>query len=893
MKNQLRKKYQMIKKIETRSIKQSLKSTQIELKNYRKNLKNLTKKISAMNKQIGKITRTIVREEQQISSSSALITSGEMKLSAARQSKSNNLQQYMKELESLKKNWNQHQILKKKLDMNKVVAISTLKKYMAQADQIRRKIKEASNAYKTYLKQEKETKKRIDIERTEDVFHRSLYLVALGENSALNKEARKIESKLMKLRGDERKKAHLRLKRIHHIVSKNMKIMKVQKKYINVIDEKQNNLKGIMKKIGNENSKHVLKIKKNARKLTDLKEQRKQWRKQKDSKKKVLSISRDIDEVQNEIDIESDRHTSALNDLIKNSFYVRINAIKKEIKLLRKEKRFLKAFVKGMKGKKCIVDKKAIAPIREAMEAEQKKFEERIKKTYQRIQNIKDRIKGLKREKVQLRDGLKKITMNRIKDANSTLRLQMIKVKNLKKIVRKLLKVNKEGNVQGEYERIAEKLNRSINRMKALREIRDAAERDSRTIRLEEFRELNQKQTILKHIIRQLTFRRKQMVREEHEGIAKMALQKNDCYRRRHIWKKVRFAQNEQKEIAVKIDRVSRKFIKVTQRIRKEEEKMMNGLKDADSKLIEKKNILISKIKAIQEGLKKQNNEKKYRIELEKIEDLKGDIRTIEDRIASVRAEIRRTTASLLLRKHEEQYKVKNTIYKQGKRQLTKLRKDIAQLSKKIIIQESMYEQTIFEKRKPIELNLQAMKEIREKKEKKVNQLVKTVEKAERQKISEAYRVIAFLRATIANTEKAKKEYMKMVGQETTEFKSQYEYLAQMANNDIIRMKKQIRRYERKVHTFRKKLVEFKSEKTPCKICVELGRRAKEALAMNMDNTEILRNVQDRCRFFPENERGKCYSMAFKISKYATNLFDPQEFNVKKMCVILKGCDTI
>jgi len=104
-----------------------------------------------------------------------------------------------------------------------------------------------------------------------------------------------------------------------------------------------------------------------------------------------------------------------------------------------------------------------------------------------------------------------------------------------------------------QYEGMAEKLTRAIDRLKALREMRDAAERDIRTIRLEGFREMRRRQRIMRHIIRELTHRRKVFTHIEKRLVSKMALERSNWYTRRHIWKKIRRVQEDKSLITKKI----------------------------------------------------------------------------------------------------------------------------------------------------------------------------------------------------------------------------------------------------------------------------------------------------------------------------------------------------
>ncbi|EKE42342.1 intracellular protein transport protein USO1, putative [Entamoeba nuttalli P19] len=893
MKIKTEQKYKLIESAETRSIDQSVKTTHLAIKRSEKRIVALNKKIDNVNDAIKNITKSLTGIEANITSTGAAVTTAEMKYESAKKAGSSQIEQYAKELKEFKQAWNEAKKNKEKIIIRKSELEARSKHLLAQGEQMRMGIQEMNKALHTFEAQKVELKTRLEEEKSEEIHHRRLYITAMEENKEISQEARKIEGKLGQLTGSERIKAHQRLQSIREITEKNERIIKLQKEFISIIVEKQKNLKGILRRMEQENKKHELTIKKEGRKMDRLKKQKKQWKTQKNGEKRINLIRREMDEIENLIDIENDRHGSQVDEFVRNIIYFRIEAIRKEIKALKGEKIVLKKFGKEMKGKRCSISTNVPQEIQEEMKKEQNKLKERIEKASNRIKAVKSRINSLKKYKIQLRKGLKKIIINRIKDARNMLIVQKKKVQVIKKIVKKLLQKNEKGKVQEEAERMKTKLERNKERMNTLRKIRDEAERDGRAVKMEEFREMREKQNDIKNTIRELEFNRKESNKQEQKNIALMALQPGNCYKRRHLWKKIKKIQEIRKEISKRIDKLSLKYIKITQNIKKEEEKSKQQLKEENQKLIEKKKNIIKIIKESQMKLKKQNNEKRYREELEKINELKDDIKSINERIINVRSEMRRNSAELLLRKYEEKYLIKHSLYKNSKEKMSERRREIAEISGKLIIEESIYEQTVFDKRKPIELKIQALKKLKEQKEKDINKLINIVKINEAKQIREAEKVIGFLKVTIEDTEKAKKEYMKIAGKKSTQYKAHYDRLAQVASNDILNMKKELHKYQEKIEEFNKKMIQFRSEKSPCKMCVELGRRAKESLALNMDNAELLRNIQDRCKYFTDDERGKCYSLAFKIAKYAANLFDPQELKIKKMCVMLKGCDTL
>lgn len=884
-------KYEQNEKVEMRSIEQSQKDTQAAVKRAERSIAGYNKRLERVASALEKAAKRVVEIENNITIASAAVTTAQLKYDAAKKADSNETVVYAKELDKFKKIWENA----KKQKAGAVNAQRALKarqeRLNAQVKQLQQSVEKLTEVLKTFDNQRTELQQRLKEEKTEEDGHRTLYLTAVEENRMMSKEARSIESGLGMLTGPKRTRAHQRLQEIKEATEKNQKIIKLQKMFIDVIDSKQTSINNIMKSINKENSKHNLTIKRMSKKLSHLKKVEKQWKGVKNGKKRLLQLKRDEDEVKNGIDVENDRHEQAIGEYIRNIIYFRISGVRKEIEALRHEKKVLKTFRRSVAHKRCAIKEGVSEEIKAVMQKQQQELKSKVAATSGRIAAVNQRIASLRTYKQSLHSALKKIAANRVKDANSTLAAQKFTMRKYRKQLEAMRLQNKKGTLRGEVENMAVNYKRSQSRYRALRSIRDEAERDQRVVALEMFRELKDKRNALNSILRELDYRRKRDAKREQKLVAAMALQPGDCFARRKLWKKIQRVQASNKKITKRIDRVSKKIISLTQRIEKEETSLQEVLKNKNTRLVARKQEIQKKIAMIKSQLKKQNNEKKYRASLSRIRDLKGDIKSIMDRIVSVRAEMRKTAAEVLLNKHRRQYEIKHSIYEHTHRKLQRLRMKVAKLTNKIMLQQNLYEQTVYEKRKPMEVVINVMKEKRTKLEARIKKLVKKEEKSEQAQIKAAEKVVSFLRATIADTKRAQKEYVATASKKSTEYKEHYDHLAGIAANDVVAMKREMAKYKEKIERFNAKLVAFQSEKTPCKMCVELGRRAKESLAMDMDNAQLLRNVQDRCKYFPENERGGCYSMAFKVAKYAANLFDPQELKVKKMCVALRGCD--
>ncbi|EDR28845.1 hypothetical protein EDI_168300 [Entamoeba dispar SAW760] len=332
MKIKIEQKYKLIENAESRSIDQSVKTTQLAIKRSQKRIVALNKKIDKVNDAIKNITKSLTGIEANITSTGAAVTTAEMRYESAKKAGSSQVEEYAKELNKFKQAWNEAKKNKEKINIRKSELEARSKHLIAQGEQMRMGIQEMNKALHTFEAQKVELKTRLEEEKSEEIHHRRLYITALEENKERSQEARKIEGKLGQLIGSERTKAHQRLQSIREITDKNERIIKLQKEFISIIVEKQKNLKGILRRMEQENKKHEIMIKKEGRKMDRLKKQKKEWKTQKNGEKRINLIRREMDEIENRIDIENDRHGSQVDEFVRNIIYFRIEAIRKEIK---------------------------------------------------------------------------------------------------------------------------------------------------------------------------------------------------------------------------------------------------------------------------------------------------------------------------------------------------------------------------------------------------------------------------------------------------------------------------------------------------------------------------------------------------------------------------------
>ncbi|ELP86137.1 hypothetical protein EIN_327940 [Entamoeba invadens IP1] len=892
MRLHLDKKYERLQEIEERSIDANIKSAKLSLSQGESSLKKLTEKQKSLNALVQNATNALIAIDQNITSNAAAISTLEVKLEAAKKEKSPETKTIAQDIERTKRVWNDAKLRHKEVETTISGLHQRLQRISFKMSQRMNFEKDMTNAIKIFEGQKTELVDRLKEERNDEERHRTIYLTALETNKKLNAEAKKIENALGEMTGSARSQAHQRLIAIKSMRENDRKIIRLQKRYISIIEEKGKSIKAAVKRMMKEGNDHKETIKSANRKIEELKKSIEEWKKMK-NEKRVNELKNSIEEVKYTISVENDRFEKVVDEFVTGNLYARIHAVHREIKELRTEKKIVKMFLKGMKGKRCAVDQKAIQSIRKAMVKEQKKLEERVKNAKSRIEAIQMRITTLKRQKREMRETLRKVSLRRLNELRKATKLEKKNVGEIKKELKNLFNQNKEGKVQAEVERMKGKLVRATTRYHNLREIRDEADRDVKQLRVEEINEKKVKLSTLKHLIRELNFRRKQTNRKEQKNLALMALEHNDCFKRRKLWKQVRAAQEERKEVSERLDRVSKKYIKLARKIRNDEKKVVEELKQRNQALVAKKEALERGIAKIKENLKKENNEKKYRDSLEQITFITDEMKEVDEELVSVRNEMRRSKASLILEKYVKKFEEKKYATTQVKELIRKLRRHVSKATNKIIQLESIYEQTVYDKRDEIKLKLDALKSVKAEKEKKLREAEKRYEKVSGLEAKEAQKVVGYLKAMIDESETVQKEFSKLANKRTTEYKTHYERLAQMCMKDAVEMKRRLGKYTEKVERFQKKMIAFESEKTPCKVCVELGRRAKESLAMTLDNNMLLKNVQERCKFFPENERPTCYSTAFKVAKYAANLFDPEELKVKQMCVVLKKCSAV
>ncbi|KAL7717926.1 Intracellular protein transport protein USO1 [Entamoeba marina] len=775
-------------------------------------------------------------------------------ISAAEKPSKTSTDSINKEIASLQKQLDQIKSKQKSLKYRKLKKESYIKQLKAKVESIRSAIKKRLHAIEKYEQDKKELSTRLADEKSEELTHRRIYLTASIENKKISKEARKIEAQLGQETGQKRAQIHNRLKTIREQTLKNKKIMKLQKTFIRIIDGTSKNIESLLDSIENEDKRHLF--------------------------KRIENIKATIDAVKDSMDIESDRHSQQLDEYVRNILFLRISAARSEIEALRGEKKVLKHFRRSLAGKRCSINSKVLPEIKEALKKEQELLNERVKKASDRIIAVNQRILALKRRKEVIKKALKKIS--------ATQKLRIIQ-----KLLRKIEAKNSKGNLAREVQHLTLKFKRAQVRYNTLRHIRDNAERDERVVEMQAFKDLVEKRNALKSIIKELSFRRQESGKNEQKYIAMMALQSGDCYRRRHLWKKVKLEQEKRKSFTKRLDKITLKFIQVTQEITRAEKEKTEKLNDAHKALVFKKKKITSKIESLKTSLKTENNESRFRHKTNQITDLKNDLKSLNDRIIGLRSEMRRTSSSVLLRKYTEEYHSKKALFDDVDIKLQKAEKTVAKYSKRIIKQQNLYENTILEKRKPIELRLNALKTERTKLQKKVQELKKQASQLESSYINQARKVLSFIKSTITTIKRSKKEYQTIGSKKSTEYKIHYERLTHVADNDINELMKLQTTYENKITLYNNKMVAFESELSPCKMCIELGQRAKQGLAMDMDNAQLSRNVQSRCKFFPEHERGRCYSMAFNIVSRATNVFDPSHFKIKNTCISLGECQAV
>ncbi|KAL7716647.1 Intracellular protein transport protein USO1 [Entamoeba marina] len=865
------KKYELLWKKESRGINNSIKISKKLISAAEKTIVAITKKIERVNKQVEKITETITELNTNKTTIEASISTAEMKLAAAEKEKTST-DSINKEIASLQKQLDQIKSKQKSLKYRKLKKESYIKQLKAKVESIRSAIKKRLHAIEKYEQDKKELSTRLADEKSEELTHRRIYLTASIENKKISKEARKIEAQLGQETGQKRAQIHNRLKTIHNEITKT---------FIRIIDGTSKNIESLLDSIENEDKRHLLFVKKSTKRLHALTKQKNQLKKnKKKNSKRIENIKATIDAVKDSMDIESDRHSQQLDEYVRNILFLRISAARSEIEALRGEKKVLKHFRRSLAGKRCSINSKVLPEIKEALKKEQELLNERVKKASDRIIAVNQRILALKRRKEVIKKALKKIS--------ATQKLRIIQ-----KLLRKIEAKNSKGNLAREVQHLTLKFKRAQVRYNTLRHIRDNAERDERVVEMQAFKDLVEKRNALKSIIKELSFRRQESGKNEQKYIAMMALQSGDCYRRRHLWKKVKLEQEKRKSFTKRLDKITLKFIQVTQEITRAEKEKTEKLNDAHKALVFKKKKITSKIESLKTSLKTENNESRFRHKTNQITDLKNDLKSLNDRIIGLRSEMRRTSSSVLLRKYTEEYHSKKALFDDVDIKLQKAEKTVAKYSKRIIKQQNLYENTILEKRKPIELRLNALKTERTKLQKKVQELKKQASQLESSYINQARKVLSFIKSTITTIKRSKKEYQTIGSKKSTEYKVHYERLTHVADNDINELMKLQTTYENKITLYNNKMVAFESELSPCKMCIELGQRAKQGLAMDMDNAQLSRNVQSRCKFFPEHERGRCYSMAFNIVSRATNVFDPSHFKIKNTCISLGECQAV